>query len=108
MSAFVIIPADELRAMLREVVREVLPALLAQSAVNNPSQLLDIDQAAQHLGLGASTLRKLAARCEVASVKSGRRLLFRAADLDAYAETRRRSPDRVRGLANRAEQTRQG
>jgi excisionase family DNA binding protein len=91
-----------LRVVLPEILREVLPTLLAQTAANNPPNLLGVDQAAEHLGLGVSTIRKLAGRCEVASVKSGRRLLFRPEDLDAYAKARRRSPERVRALAERA------
>ncbi len=97
--------ADELKAALRvvlpEVLREVLPGLLAQPTANDPAPLLDVDQAAHRLGLGVSTVRKLAGRCEMASVKSGRRLLFRPTDLDAYAEARRRSPERVKALAER-------
>jgi excisionase family DNA binding protein len=97
---------DELRAALRavlpEVMREVMPAVLAQMAANDSERLLDVDEAAQRLGLGVSTVRRLAGRCEVASVKSGRRLLFRLKDLDAYARARRRSPERVKALAERA------
>jgi excisionase family DNA binding protein len=100
------VSGDELKAALREVLREVLPemlpALLAQPAANDAARLLDVDQAAKRLGLGASTIRKLAGRCEMASVKSGRRLLFRPADLDAYAEARRRSPERVKAFTDQA------
>lgn len=101
--------ADELKAALRvvlpEVLRVVLPevlsTLLPQLAENDPAHLLDIHQAAQRLRLGISTVRKLAGRCDVASVKSGRRLLFRPTDLDAYVEARRRSPERIKVLAER-------
>ena len=86
-------------ALIREAVREVLREELAALRLPVGDGLLDVDAAARRLGLGCSTVRRLAGRCELASVKSGRRLLFKPADLDAYAEARRRSPERVRELA---------
>jgi excisionase family DNA binding protein len=87
---------EELRDAVREVLREELPRLLADARHSGEPDLLDLPQAAHRLGLGKSTVRKLAASCELASVKVGRRVLFRSRDLDAYADERRRSPERVR------------
>src|SRR5438128_7578417 len=58
--------------------------------------LVDVKEAARHLGLSPSTVYKRAASIELASVKLGGRLLFRPADLDGYTEARRRTPERVR------------
>ncbi len=91
---------ERLRGVLRDVLREELPRLLAElRPARADGDLLDVDTAARRLGLGVSTVRKLAAKCDLPSVPIGRRLLFRPADLDAYAEARRRSPERVRKLA---------
>src|SRR5258708_2308771 len=90
---------EDLKTALREVLLEVLPPLLRQAP---PAGLLSLEQAAQHLGLGRSTIRRLAQRVTLASVKSGRRLLFKSSDLDAYAEARRRSPELVTKLSDHA------
>jgi excisionase family DNA binding protein len=107
-SALVVIPADELRALLREVVREELPLALAQLQPRpdiDPDRLVGVAEAADRLGLSTSTVYKRAEACELPSVKDGGRLLFRVADLVAYAEARRRSSgrssERVRQLAQR-------
>jgi excisionase family DNA binding protein len=103
--------ADEVREAVRQVLRDVVrqevrAALgdLLPSAAVAPEGLLDVNAAATRLGLGRSTVRKLARRCELASVKSGRRLLFKPADLDAYAQARRRSPERLAQLAAKSEE----
>jgi excisionase family DNA binding protein len=94
---------------VRRAVREELPRVLAE--LGRPIQagpagaLLRVPEAAQRLGLAKSTVYKLAERCELPSVLLGRRRLFRPADLDAYAEERRSSPERVRELAEQAHET---
>ncbi len=95
---------DELKAAVREVLREELPRLLAglQVAAPDGERLLDVDEAAQRLGLSPSTVYKRAQACKLPSVKDGTRVLFRPADLDAYAAARRRSPEKVRALAKGA------
>lgn len=97
---------EEISATLRSVVREELARLLAARPVEVPpaaeTRLLGVDEAARHLGLSRSTLYKRAQRCEVPSIKDGNRVLFRVTDLDTYAEARRRSPERVRNIADRA------
>jgi len=91
-------PLDTVKAAIREVVREELAALRGEK-----ERLMDVDEAAQRLGLSASTIYKLASRSDaLASVKIGGRLLFKPSDLDAYAEARRRSPERVRKLASQS------
>ena len=97
---------EEVKAAVRQAVREVLrdelPRLLAETRPANESGLLDVEAAARRLGLGKSTIRKLAAKCELPSIPIGRRRLFRLADLDAYAEARRRSPEKLRELVAQA------
>jgi excisionase family DNA binding protein len=93
--------ADEMKAALREVLREELLAL--REELRRPSQdgdrLVDVAEAARRLGLATSTVYKRAEACLLPSVKDGGRLLFRIADLAQYAEERRRSPERVKELA---------
>jgi excisionase family DNA binding protein len=97
--------ADELEAVLRKVLDERLrpiEALLAELQTPGEADHLGIPEAAKRLGLATSTIYKLAERCELPSVKLGGRVLFKPADLDAYAEDRRRSPSRVREAVARA------
>src|SRR5436853_631267 len=90
-------------AAVREVVREEVRSALAEmrpAANENDDRLVDVEEAARRLGLAASTVYKRAAQCELPNVKIGGRLLFKLADLAAYADARRRSPERVRELAS--------
>jgi excisionase family DNA binding protein len=94
---------DELREAVRQVLREELPRVLAELRGTNgtapAAELLDVAGAARRLGLVTSSIYKMAARCELPSVKIGRRLLFRPGDLNAYVERQSRSPERVRAIA---------
>ena len=94
--------ADEIKAAVREVLREELQQFLGQVLPPTDADLLDVDAAARRLGLAVGTVYRKAAKCDLPSVKLGERVLFRPADLDAYAEARRRSPERVRELVARA------
>ena len=97
---------EDIKIALREVLRDELPRILAELLPVPPEGLLDVDGAARRLGLAVATVYKRAQRCELPSVKLGERVLFRPADLDAYAEARRRSPERVRDLAKGADRDR--
>jgi excisionase family DNA binding protein len=99
--------AEEIKSALREVLREELPRALAQLGLKAKDEadaecLIGVQEAAQRLGLSVSTIYKRAERCELPSVKDGGRLLFKTDDLMAYAEGRRRSPERVHQLAIKA------
>ncbi|MBL9070510.1 MAG: helix-turn-helix domain-containing protein [Sphingopyxis sp.] len=67
-------------------------------------QYFDTDEAARYLSLGKSTLAKH--RCYGTGPtyqKIGRRVLYRAADLDAWAATKRRtSTSQITGRADAA------
>jgi excisionase family DNA binding protein len=95
--------ADEIEAAVRRAFDAMVPRMVDEmmeriaTSLAPGAALLDVDAAAQHLGLSSSTIYKLAERCELPSSKLGRRLVFRPADLDAYAEARKRTP----ALANR-------
>ncbi len=93
--------ADEIKAALREVLREELPRALANLRPPADGEFyVGVDEAARRLGLSTSTVYKLAERIdELPSVKVGTKVLFKVADLLAYAEKRRRSPERVDRLA---------
>jgi excisionase family DNA binding protein len=101
--------ADEIKAAVREVVREEVRAALAEvrgeaGPARAPEKMLSVGEAAHYLGLAASSVYKMAARCELPSVKIGRRVLFGIADLDSYAQACRRSPERVKTLAAKAQE----
>src|SRR5713101_681010 len=94
---------DEIRTAVRDALREELPRALALAFAEaratsvdvTKAGLVDVNEAARRLGLRPSTVYKRAESVELASVKLGRRLLFRPADL---ADARRRTPMRVREI----------
>ena len=96
--------ADEIRAAVKQALREELPAILAElraaPAVEDGNRLVDVEEAARRLGLSTSTVYKRAEACVLPSVKDGGRLLFRVADLRAYTAALRRSPERVERLSS--------
>ncbi len=97
---------DEIRTAVRDALREELPRALALAFAEaratsvdvTKAGLVDVNEAARRLGLRPSTVYKRAESVELASVKLGRRLLFRPADLADYADARRRTPMRVREI----------
>jgi excisionase family DNA binding protein len=96
---------DEIKAAVREVVREEVRTALAELRpvpASSDGPLVGVREAARLLGLSTSTVYKRAESCELPSVKAGSRVLFRPADLSAYAEARRRSPELVSQLATNA------
>jgi excisionase family DNA binding protein len=97
-----------LRSIVRDEVRHVIREELADFENRNADRrskaeaLLNVKDAARHLGIRPSTLYKKAESIEIASVKIGSRITFRVPDLDAYVNSRRRSPELVAALARRA------
>src|SRR5438105_15034249 len=94
--------ADEIHAAVQKAFETAIPRMVDEvlkrmGAGTEATDLLDVAAAARRLGLAVGTVYRKAAKCELPSVKLGERVLFRPADLDAYAEARRRSPERVRG-----------
>src|SRR5207244_2302889 len=66
--------AEEIKAAVRDVLREELPHVLAKlrgeaSQVHAPERMLSVQEASRHLGLANSSVYKMAARCELPSVK---------------------------------------
>jgi excisionase family DNA binding protein len=88
---------DEVKTVVREALREELAALRPGPDLRS---LLNVEAAAQRLGLKPATVYKRARRGDLPSVALGKRVLFMASDLDAYIEARRRSPERVKALAS--------
>ena len=88
-------------AMVEQAVEKAIQRRLPAStpAPSNGEVLVGVDEAAKRLGLATSTIYKMAARVELASVKLGGRLLFKVADLAAHAEKHRRTPEIVARLA---------
>jgi len=100
--------ADEVREAVRQAIREELPRVLAElQQATSPragDMLVGVEAAARRLGLAKGTVYKMAEKCELPSHKIKGRLLFSPADLDTYADARRRSPEIVAQLAARSEQ----
>lgn len=90
-----------LTAMVEQAVERAMERRQPVSTQPLPGdeQLVPVAEAAKRLGLSTSTTYRLAERVELASVKIGGRLLFRVADLAAFAERHRRSPELVARLA---------
>ena len=96
--SLIVVTAEQLEAVVERAVSRALAAVRPAPAQAEPA-LVSIEEASRLLGLSTSTVYKLAARCELPSVKLGGRLLFKPSDLATHAEARRRSPERVRELA---------
>ena len=86
------------------VARRLLEA--REGHIEPEADLMDVAGAAEYLNLSNSTVYKLASSGRLASVKLGRRLMFRRTDLDAYIAEHRRDGQQVVELATaaRAEQ----
>ncbi len=105
-------PLSLLQAGLRELVERVAERtaeLLAKRLQNieavhaDPdADLADVAGAAEYLKLSISTVYKLSSSGRLASVKLGRRLMFRRVDLDAYIAEHRRGSQQVMELATAA------
>ena len=93
-SALVVVSPEQLEELVVGAVRRALAEARPVPAKNDDKRLVGVKDAAKRLGMSAKTLYKRAASVEIPSVKDGR-LLFRIADLDAYAEAHRRSPELV-------------
>ncbi len=91
--------AETLLRLLTESIAKRVAELLAcdRASVTAPApprtRYLDLDEAAEYLRLGGSTLRRLQARGDIARVELGGRVLFAIEDLDAFM-TRHRHPAR--------------
>lgn len=76
--------SDSLEELVREIVREEVGAVLAQS---QPDDWLTHPQAAEYLGISRGHLWNL--RGVVPSQKPGGRRLYRRSELDDYVTARR-------------------
>ena len=83
--------ADEIEAAVRRAFDAAIPRVIDEvvrrigNVTAQDAGLLDVHEAAQRLGLSTSTIYKWAKACKLPSVPMGRRVLFRASDLDAPA-----------------------
>jgi excisionase family DNA binding protein len=75
----------EVRDLFRDLVADAVRQELPHVTQGDPDQLLDAEQAATLLGMSVGALRKAAARGTIKSVRVGRRLRFRRAELLALA-----------------------
>lgn len=100
-------------ALFNEVI-DTLAAVIAERVLaeiakptTSPTRslpLLDVEAAAERIGLAPSTLYKLAARNALPSVKIGGRLLFESDALDTYVVQHRRGDLNTLHAAKRARQ----
>ncbi len=99
---------QSLALRLREAELEPVESELATSLAVSPGKLLlTLEETAQLLSLGKSTVYELVARKELPAVKRGKSLRFARQDIEAYVERLRRAPDsqsvptRIRRTARR-------
>lgn len=77
------------KADLAEMERRIIQALSSKKLEKDKP--LDMDEAADYIHAKRSTLYKLTAAGEIAYHKSGKKNVFRIADLDRYLASRRKS-----------------
>lgn len=56
------------------------------TTIDEPKELLTMDDVVQRYNINKSTLYQMVSRREIKSIKIGKRIFFRKADLDAYVE----------------------
>lgn len=84
---------DELR-LLRERMAEISAPAAQSSAESENSKLLDVNRAADYLGISSGFIRNLVAQRSVVHYKLGGRVMFAREDLDQFvAQNRREPPD---------------
>ena len=89
---------EAVRGVLREELGPEIARLRSETArlsEDGGAALVNVQEAARRLGIAVSTVRNRAQSCALPSIKDGARLLFKVADLDAYVEQHRRSPEAV-------------
>lgn len=87
MNAFVVVAPDDLRALVSEAVTTALDARHTHTPPTTQPNLMSREAACQFLGITHPTLRRMVIRGTIASVHVGRRVMFRRADLEAFAAT---------------------
>lgn len=88
---------DELRDMIASVVREELNARMEYSPRKDDKEYLSVDETCDRYHFSKSALYKLTASRTIPSIKAGKRLLLRKADVDEYLFLhRRRSIQEIR------------
>jgi len=73
---------------LIEHLADLVAARVADAIPDRPEPYLDVDAAAEYLAAPRSRIYDLVERGAVPVHRDGRRLLFRASELDAYLEAR--------------------
>lgn len=88
---------DELRDIIASVVREELNARMEDSHSKDDREYLSVDETCDRYHFSKSALYKLTASRAISSIKAGKRLLLRKADVDKYLSLhRRRSIQEIR------------
>lgn len=85
------ISKEELQAIVAEIVREEVARIVETVGERSGKEYLSADEVCVMYNLSKSTLYKLTASREIPSMKTGKRLLLRKADLDVYVSSHRRA-----------------
>jgi excisionase family DNA binding protein len=86
--------AEALAAILKPIVKEAIREAMgvsereARQGTSTDKAFLTVKQAAEHSGLGSSTIRLLIRRRQLAAQKVGRRVLLKRIDLESFLESR--------------------
>jgi excisionase family DNA binding protein len=81
----------ELEAIIEGAVRKALKANLATKSSTSDREMITVPQAAEFLHLSVPTIYGLLHRRELPSLKRGKRVYFKKADLMRYLEEGRRN-----------------
>lgn len=65
--------------------------------MDNESKLMDVNEAANYVGLSTFTVRRLAKQGALPAAKIGRAYRFKREDIDSYLRTQYRGTDDVKG-----------
>jgi excisionase family DNA binding protein len=85
--------AEALAAILKPIVKEAIREAMRVSeregrqGTSTDKAFLTVKQAAEHSGLGSSTIRLLIRKRQLAAQKVGRRVLIKRSDLEAFLES---------------------
>jgi excisionase family DNA binding protein len=91
-------PAEDLRPLVRDVVRELIPELQALIPATRDRDGYSEQEAADRLGLKVWVLRDARKRGEITASKiTGRRIRYTQRDIDEYLASHRYEPKRPAG-----------
>jgi excisionase family DNA binding protein len=85
--------AEALAAIMKPIVKEAIREVMgvtereARQGTSAEKAFLTVKQAAEHSGLGSSTIRLLIRKRQLGAQKVGRRVLLKRSDLESFLES---------------------